>query len=112
MTPDQLEEAINKQNPMMHEDFAKQFVGVPVDWILDFASASTRERNGERYILVLLLPPEKTHPLVMGRLPADRVGELKTVARGEKIRIKGTIGTFEYGPVIFVDLSEFTILRN
>lgn len=107
MTPAAIMEMVDKVNPMMREDLAKSFIGVPFDWMLELFGSETRERlDGEKYISVAFRS-ETGRPLVFGELPTERTGELKTVADGEKIRVKGKIKSVSFTS-ISVNISEFT----
>lgn len=107
MTPEAIIEELGKMAPMMRQDFAAQFKGVPLDWTLQFWKAEAKEKQ----IRVALKPETTDWPLVFGELPLERTADLKTVPSGEKVRIKGTIESIDSTVSISVNISEFTILR-
>jgi hypothetical protein len=108
MTPAGIMATLDKVTPMMREDLAKSYIGVPVDWKLPFFVAETSERfDGKKMIpLHSLWPQGEQGPFVTGELPVERAAELKTVAKGETVRVKGTIKAV-YSSSISVEVSEF-----
>ena len=106
MTPEEIIAELGKLAPMMRQDFARQFKGVPFEWTLQFSSADARQKD-----IFVSLKPEADFPLIFGTLPLARTADLKTVPSGEKVRLKGTIESIDSAVSISVNISELTILR-
>ena len=93
---------------MMQEDVAQSFIDVPFDWTLSYFSARTTEGADGKYILVILRPYSvDDSPLVFCSFPVERRGELMTLSKGDKVRIKGRIKSAG-SSAIQVDVTEFT----
>ena len=105
LVPNDIRDAVKQAPPLQRYAVGQRFIGLPVDWLTEFAGAEEREGNVRVHLRTLpanMLDLDRTS--VFCDVQLDGHPELAVLHRGAKVQARGKVGQVRNGIVSLDDV--------